>query len=165
MVGTDGCFRASSKWNFAQLCSSCAVQNLGFLLLQGYFSFLELLYQTWWLKTTEILFSHSSEGQKVSAVLVTSEGSEGESVPSFSPSVWQLSVVSGIFLGLYSHHSNLILTWLFSPFLSLIRICSIGLRAHPTSIMISSQDPYWHLQRSYFQIRLHSWVLEVRPWT
>lgn len=49
---------------------------------------------------------------------------------------------SDIFLGLYSHHSNLILTQLFFPFLSLIRICSIGLRAHPTSRMISSQDPY-----------------------
>lgn len=51
----------------------------------------------------------------------------------------------------------------FSPLFIWIPVISFG--AHPKSRMLSSQDSQLHLQRSYFQARLHSQFPRIRTWT
>lgn len=50
----------------------------------------------------------------------------------------------------------------FSPLFIWIPVISFG--AHPKSRMLSSQDSQLHLQRSYFQARLHSQFPRFRTW-
>ena len=129
----------------------------------------QYLYQFLWLsqkviKNQKNLFSHSSGGEKPQIKLSAGpRASDGESVSCFSSCQQSL-----VFLDLWTHNSNLASVFIFppllhlcassSPFLLLTRTYTIGFRAHPQSVWVTSLEIFTLIihAKALFQIRLCS---------